>query len=184
MAWLEDWQRATLHDLRTRLGTILVNAQLLAEDGTAPDTVGDLLQAAREARSLVQRLSIPPQAVPTDLDALVVEVSGGRVEGGKAGLVLADPGMVRNILTHLVHNAREAGSTQVVFRLGPGSVTVIDDGPGLAPEVAERLFQTPVSSKGEGRGEGLYTTRRLLRGLGGDLRFEPPSTFVVVFACA
>jgi two-component system sensor kinase FixL len=55
-----------------------------------------------------------------------------------------------------------AGADQVVVR-------VIDTDPGLAPEVAERLFQPFVTTKAQGTGVGLSICRSIIEGHGGVL---------------
>ncbi|HYS20383.1 MAG TPA: ATP-binding protein [Gemmatimonadales bacterium] len=49
-------------------------------------------------------------------------------------------------------------------------VAVQDNGPGIAPEIAERLFRPFATTKGRrGTGLGLYISRQLVREVGGDL---------------
>lgn len=54
----------------------------------------------------------------------------------------------------------------IVFR-------VEDSGPGLAAEVAQKLFEPFVTSKPDGMGLGLAISRSLVRARGGELSFEP-----------
>jgi len=51
-------------------------------------------------------------------------------------------------------------------------VVVEDDGPGVSPQVADRLFRPFVSTKPSG-GLGLAMSRRLARLHGGDVVYEP-----------
>ena len=57
-------------------------------------------------------------------------------------------------------------------------VTIVDDGPGIQPDLAERVFEpflqldgSPTRAHG-GVGVGLAIARRVARGLGGDVRVE------------
>jgi PAS domain S-box-containing protein len=52
-------------------------------------------------------------------------------------------------------------------------VRVEDSGPGIAPEVAQKLFEPFVTSKPDGMGLGLALSRSLVRARGGELTFEP-----------
>ena len=53
-------------------------------------------------------------------------------------------------------------------------VAVADSGPGIAPEMAPRLFHPFATTKGvSGTGLGLYISRQIMRDAGGDLEFEP-----------
>lgn len=50
---------------------------------------------------------------------------------------------------------------------------VEDSGPGIAAEVAQKLFEPFVTSKPDGMGLGLAISRSLVRASGGELTFEP-----------
>ncbi|MCK5378088.1 MAG: HAMP domain-containing protein, partial [Acidobacteria bacterium] len=98
------------------------------------------------------------------------------------GLIHSDELMLRQALVNLVMNAIQAldGREGGVVALGTedreGSLvmTVEDNGPGIPPELRERVFEPFFTTKppGEGTGLGLPTTRRIVKALGGDLRFE------------
>jgi signal transduction histidine kinase len=54
-------------------------------------------------------------------------------------------------------------------------IAVDDSGPGISPQVAERLFEPFVTSKPEGMGLGLAISRSLVRARGGELTCEVSS---------
>ena len=57
---------------------------------------------------------------------------------------------------------------------GRVQVAVADTGPGIAAEMAPRLFHPFATTKGvSGTGLGLYISRQIMREAGGDLEFEP-----------
>lgn len=95
--------------------------------------------------------------------------------------VLIDRIPVQQVILNLMRNAIEAMAGSPVRRLritsrptGDGfvQVTIEDSGPGLAPEVAERLFQPFVSTKAEGMGLGLSICHTIIQGQGGRIWTE------------
>lgn len=51
-------------------------------------------------------------------------------------------------------------------------ITVKDNGPGISKENAAHIFDNGFSTKGSGRGVGLYHTKQLIESLGGSVSFE------------
>ncbi len=93
--------------------------------------------------------------------------------------VEVDVVQIQQVLVNLLRNAVDALSG-VAMGNGPrltvstgvepdGSVefTVADNGPGVAPELAERLFEPFVTTKANGMGMGLSVCRRLIEAHGG-----------------
>lgn len=90
--------------------------------------------------------------------------------------VAADEGALREVIFNLLKNAVEAvdrnGCVTVRTRLTPQDegrivVEIHDDGPGLSPEVQDRLFEPFVTTKTSGTGLGLYLVGREVRAAGG-----------------
>jgi PAS domain S-box-containing protein len=95
-----------------------------------------------------------------------------------------DAGAVREILANLLDNARRHAISRLELTVKseqPGWVAIrlTDDGPGMAPELAERAFQRfeSLDDKG-GTGLGLPIARALAEAHGGTLTYER-STFVL-----
>ena len=63
-------------------------------------------------------------------------------------------------------------------------ITVQDTGCGISKEAGEKVFEKGFSTKGTGRGVGLYHTKQLIESLGGSISFESEvgvgTTFMVV----
>lgn len=93
--------------------------------------------------------------------------------------LLTNPVLVKQILANLLKNAAEAlpegGTVKLQTRasyLSDGGrhaeVIVEDDGPGLAPQVRDKLFQPVASTKGPGHGGvGLSIVKSMVDDLGG-----------------
>jgi signal transduction histidine kinase len=96
-----------------------------------------------------------------------------------AGLV-GSANQLRQILVNLVVNAIHAvGETGVIristARAGEEAVIrVEDDGPGISPEVSERLFEPFFTTKpvGLGTGLGLYVSYEIAKNHGGEIRVD------------
>ena len=97
-------------------------------------------------------------------------------------ILFVPPEVVEQPLTNLLDNAvyqlsnRKWGAITVSLRFDadhashPISIDVIDQGKGMTAEQCQGLFTPRVSAKGvKGYGLGLYTSRQLLRAIGGDL---------------
>jgi C4-dicarboxylate-specific signal transduction histidine kinase len=110
-------------------------------------------------------------------DGLVIRYDFDRT----ADRVLADRIQIQQVVLNLVRNAVEAMADRPRRELRIGSkaadpgllqVYVADTGPGIAPHVAERLFQPFVSSKAEGMGVGLSISRNIIEAHGGRMWAE------------
>jgi signal transduction histidine kinase len=101
-------------------------------------------------------------------------------EGG--GTVLIDRHKLEQAMMTLLLNAAYVtpdGGTLVLRlrrRAGQEGISVVDRGPGIPPELRERVLDPFFSTKpeGEGTGLGLTVTRSLVNAHGGELGFEFP----------
>jgi signal transduction histidine kinase len=127
-----------------------------------------------------------------DLSVVVAEVLDARrsdplvadrlhQELAPGAVVIADPTDLRRILANLVDNAFRYGGqrTHVWVRTGAAdracSMSVTDDGPGIAAADLDRIFEPffrarADTSAPEGSGLGLAIVRGLARRMGGDVR--------------
>jgi two-component system sensor kinase FixL len=98
------------------------------------------------------------------------------------GSVLADKVQVQQVLFNLIRNAVEAMQETAVRQLlvqtrkldeETVEISVVDTGPGIAPDIAEQLFQPFVTTKRHGMGVGLSISRTIIEAHGGRLWAEP-----------
>ena len=96
----------------------------------------------------------------------------------------ADPLQIEMVLQNLLLNAIDAlGAVQgskreiviTAVRAGAGHVRieVQDTGPGVDPNIADRLFQPFLTSKSDGMGLGLVISRSIVEAHGGKIWHEP-----------
>jgi two-component system sensor kinase FixL len=122
-------------------------------------------------------------------EALALALVGARLSSVRVILdldrklppVLIDNVQIQQVLLNLVRNAVEA--MELVDRRelriatavhnGMAVVTVADTGPGIAPEIAEKLFRPFVSTKKAGMGLGLSICRDIVEAHHGQLAALP-----------
>lgn len=98
------------------------------------------------------------------------------VDGCAEVKVSAPPGALTDVLRGLIANACEAGSAEVRLSLradeAHGYVDVVDSGSGIANADLPRVGSEPFSTKGTGRGIGLFAGRAVIERLGGALELD------------
>ena len=132
-------------------------------------------------------------------EALALALVGARQRGVRASLeleqslpqVLVDPVQIQQVVLNLVRNAVEAMEeverrelvvgTRAVRDQEMAEVAVADSGPGIAPELADRLFQPFVTTKKTGMGLGLSICREIIEAHHGRLTVAPRSSGGTVF---
>jgi two-component system sensor kinase FixL len=97
-------------------------------------------------------------------------------------VVSMDKVQIQQVLVNLIRNAVEAMQTEPVRMLTIATapdvedfvqVAITDTGPGLSEEVASRLFQPFVTTKGNGMGMGLTICHAIIEGHGGRIWATP-----------
>lgn len=177
------------HELRTPLARLRVAAGLL--DGE-PAAKGEVARSVAELDALVEeilfasRLEAGAPDEPfeeVDLTGLAAEecARSGAVLSGDVVTLRGNPRLLRRMLRNLLENARRhgGGPVEVEVRRGPSGaaeVEVFDRGPGVPPDLAERIFEPffrlPGTADG-GAGLGLSIARQVARRHGGDVTCAP-----------
>ncbi len=146
------------------------------------------LRSLESRRVPLARAPVAPSDLVSEAIALQAPLAAAKgqqlqVEVGEAlPRVDVDPGLVGRVFQNLVGNAvkftPEGGSVRVVAApdgaAGVVKVAVSDDGPGIPPELQERLFQEFVtgSVSGHGNGLGLAFCRLAVEAHGGRIWVE------------
>lgn len=159
------------HELRTPLTALRGNVAYLARHGATPELVAELEADAERLASLADDLLALSReesaGEPTEvirLDELVhAAARQPRVEGGAVEpvAVRGDRAALERALANLVRNAElygpEGGPITIAAEQqnGVARLSVADEGPGLAPEEAERAFSRFWRGAGGKPGSGL-----------------------------
>jgi signal transduction histidine kinase len=197
------------HELRTPLANIVAEAQFALRHGrqTAEGraTLEHILQSARQLGRVLDtlmaaaRAQLDPRGATSDAVAGArdaIEASSIRATRPELEIAVDVPDapvrvaverdLVERILAPLLENAARHAcrSVRVTVEREGGSVafTVEDDGPGVAAEELEAIFEpghraggsgTATAIAGPGAGLGLALCRRLARTTGGDVIAQP-----------
>jgi signal transduction histidine kinase len=190
------------HEIRNPLNAIALNVELIEEEielGSPGDVAPMLTAVKREVGRLTEvtddylrfarlpsprRESVDLAAAANDLVRFQAEEARRRgvavsIEAPASVPAQADPDQLRQALLNLLRNAVEAagegGHVTVHVQAGGGRARLVvsDDGPGVATEDAERVFEPFYSSKDHGTGLGLALARRVAEAHGGTLSLEP-----------
>jgi two-component system, OmpR family, sensor kinase len=203
------------HELRTPLTSVLANLELLEEvlDGEQREAAASALRSSRRMRRLVADLLLLARAdagriarhEPVDVASVVTEAagelepvsdghditvsapSGARISGARDELHRLALNLLENALRHTdpgtaVEASVERINGQVVF-------SVEDDGPGIPPELHDKVFERFFRGAGDRSGSsglGLSIVRSVAESHHGNVTLEDPldgrgARFVVRF---
>jgi signal transduction histidine kinase len=191
-----------IHEVRNPLAAVRATAQLISLDKRAPTVRDHALRITAiidELHSFLDRLMdlgrIPVEP-PTQMEAgiLLREVSAlmtpvAQRNGVSIRIidevedlhVACDPYALRQVLINLVQNGIDAMNSGGVLTLRASQegrsilVSVTDQGEGIPPEVASRIFDPFYTTKERGTGLGLVISRQIIEEHQGRLWFETSS---------
>ena len=181
------------------------------------DAMKSLTEATDKLRALVAKLSEPVRSLsgefkrphPIDLIPIINGVLARTIEPSTSQhkveidlpsslVAVADDERIEKVVENLVLNAVEAMGTKrgrLTIKAGPTAedgfvfFSVSDTGPGMTEEFQRtKLFRPFSTTKSQGIGLGLYTSRELVRALGGRIDVESKqgsgTTFTIVLPSA
>jgi two-component system nitrogen regulation sensor histidine kinase NtrY len=200
---LESWQllaRKMAHEIKNSLTPIRlsmeeVSARYSNQVGPGPDdeflqqaaqiVIEEVTGLERRVRAFSELGAEPPVCPrPIDINQLLEEriaflrsAHPGvnynvRLAGGQP-CALADEDLIKGVLTNLLENAAQAGTTVLGvtdFDQGRVKIEVHDSGPGLSSVARSTLFEPSISFKSGGMGLGLSIARRSALLSGGEIQ--------------
>ena len=176
--------------VRKNSETVDIVREALGECASQSVRAGQIVRRLRDfvSRGESEQRIESLQRMITEASALALVGGGGhelevdvRLDPA-ADRVLVDRIQIQQVLLNLIRNAIEAMAGQRDARLliyseqdpaGLVRITVADNGPGLDPEVSERLFEPFRTTKENGMGLGLSISATIVEAHGGRIWAEP-----------
>jgi signal transduction histidine kinase len=187
-------------------GVVTEPPQVKRYGGLVRDEGVRLTEMVEQVLSFAGAHALTRQPAPVDVGAVVERVVAGAAGEGRRietdvpdelPPALGDPAAIERALANLVGNAAKyAGATASIgvrLRGRPATeprelaISVWDDGPGIAPDERERLFEPffrgrrAVEMQAAGSGLGLAVVRRIVEALGGRVEVDSTSGQGAVF---
>lgn len=185
-----------VHDLRNPLAAIYGGAEMMVDTELSPsqmkrlaaniyqasrriqEMLHDLLQAARGRRGQPELCRLR-EVVDHAVEALRPAAEGQQVtvtvDVPEDVELALERSRIERVFLNLINNALEVltdgGQVRIAARVSGDQVEieVADSGPGIAPQIRERLFQPFVTGKKSGLGLGLALSRQSVLDHGGDM---------------
>jgi len=179
--------RGAIEVIGTRLPSGTRDAAIVKEIVARIDSLNelmkDLLLFARPPRPNPLPVDISPLVAATAellkedpaLNAVCIDVEGS------ASPVFADPGLLRivflNLMVNSAHAMRGEGRIKVSVETVNGECRIAfnDNGPGIPPEIREKIFTPFFTTKSRGTGLGLPTAKRLIEAHRGTIDVRCPA---------
>ncbi len=186
----------TAHELGTPLAGVCVLAEdlqhALADHPTLAEDAQLLVQQTDSCRRILQNLARAAEPLRRGerqrlqaADYLETVLDHWRLlrPDGLATLSVQNSGLIEvdatleQALINLLNNAHEASPGGIELSLsqqqGEVDISILDRGPGISPHIAEQLGTPFLSTKGEGRGLGLFLANASVERLGGRVLQQP-----------
>ncbi|MHC4996187.1 MAG: two-component system sensor histidine kinase NtrB [Planctomycetota bacterium] len=155
--------RGILEDFLSFAGRVRIDPQP-TDINDLIDQLADFYAPQAEASGLTFRTQLDPKAGSAQLDATLIKQALLNL------LINATQAMVEARYENTPHG----GSTELILTTQPLdddtiAIHVIDTGPGIEEDTLQRIFHPYFTTKRDGTGLGLSTTRRIIHEHGGDL---------------
>ncbi|MEY5063316.1 MAG: hypothetical protein RLZZ112_1280, partial [Verrucomicrobiota bacterium] len=159
-----------------------------------------IVEDSRRVERTIERMrallrNVPIQRVPMDLrdvvDSSLLYLKRGLMDAGikveaqvpgRPVRIFGDTSQLQLAVSNLLRNAKEAIEEsrcvvrKIRIQLSSSSthaeISVMDSGPGLAPELRHEVFSLLTSNRPKGMGLGLYLVRTTVVNHGGEVRLE------------
>jgi signal transduction histidine kinase len=188
---LELYASLLRHDLRNDVGVIIGNVEITKLTITNRGEILDQMIASTEAvcermMGLLNIFGRAAKIADTDLLTIVKKIAEQSIEASMGMQVTVDiaedvkeakiveskllPLVFDNLLRNAAVHAGESPKVQIIITRQERllKILVVDDGPGVAEEIREQLFNKGVSTRDGGL--GLYLSRHVVETMGGSIQ--------------
>jgi two-component system sensor kinase FixL len=200
LAKLGEMAAVIAHEVKNPLagirGAIQVFAGQMSQGGTNTPVLQEIVSRIDSLDQMMKDLLLfarppKPRRAPTDLVPLVTSTArflsadpamhGVDVNvDGAAPLVSADADMLRIVFQNLLINGAQIMHGRGSIHVAIGAIdstcqiAFIDEGPGISPEIREKIFTPFFTTKSRGSGLGLPTAKRLVDAHNGQIVLDCP----------
>lgn len=208
--------RGVAHEIKNPLNSIHLHLQMLKLEvaDKAPEAHSEIEVISREIKNLDRMVvtmldftkPLELKFVDTDLVGLAREIAElVRPEAARKGIsvetesntetavIRADPAFLRQAVMNVVVNGidcmSQAGRLTIQIERRPDALLLLvtDQGPGIAPEIRDKIFSLYFTTKGRGSGIGLAMTYRIVELHNATIDFTSEvgkgTTFRFLFPC-
>jgi two-component system sensor histidine kinase AtoS len=202
LARLGEMAAVIAHEIKNPLagirGAVQVIGGRLPAGSRDAAVVGEIVNRIDALNGLIQDLLVfarPPQPRPSVVElSPLIQTTMELLDGdpalqhvdvqiaGSCPPVVADPELLKIVFQNLIVNSAQAmhgrGRIDIVVAeaRGDGQVRLTDSGPGIPPEVREKIFTPFFTTKSRGTGLGLPTAKRLIEAHRGTIQIECPAS--------
>ncbi len=196
LAMIGEMAATVAHEIKNPLagigGAIHVLRDTLEAGDARRDIMGEILDQVRRLDDTVRQLLMlskpwKPSCQSCDLRALARQVctfaeeeaqfSHVRFlfEGDEKLVAEVDSSLVQQVLLNLIQNSAQAltDTGRIIFSFRQtreaAEIEITDTGPGVSPEVQDRLFRPFVTTKAQGTGLGLPICKKIMEAHGGSI---------------
>lgn len=202
LAALGELSARMAHEIRNPLAALCGSVQLLSSDnditesnsrllaivlreaGRLDSLISDFLIYARPAKPMIENVMLfrylKEELIFLEHDPRFSNVSLQNLVPEKAE-VTVDPNQLHQVIINLLQNAADAmpdgGWIKIEYNEGPDtvSISITDNGSGIAAVDAQNLFEPFWTTKPTGSGLGLAISYRIIEAHGGTLSVESPA---------
>jgi PAS domain S-box-containing protein len=179
-------------------GALQVIASRMPADSRDKPVIGDIIARLDSLNGIVHDLLVfarprQPRSEPVELSRLLKNTLEllhrdpmfAHLEVEHPGIEAVIPGdaeQLQIVFTNVLMNAAQAmgGTGRIAIGLNEDSgrwvVSVADRGPGMSPEVREKVFEPFFTTKHRGTGLGLAIARRVVEAHGGTIEIDTPES--------